>query len=286
MSDVLSSAAAPDSLEALHEFVRRHRRLFVLTGAGMSTDSGIPGYRDEQGRWMRCAPIQLRDFLGSEPARRRYWARSMVGWPVVGRAQPNAAHRALTKLERAARIGCLVMQNVDGLHQRAGSADVIELHGSIGRVTCFDCGEEHTRAALQPRLEADNPALVEAVAVAAADGDAHLEWHDLENFRIPACPYCGGMLKPSVVFFGEGVPRERVDSAAASLAHADAMLVVGSSLMMYSGYRFCVWAANMGKPIALVNLGRTRADPLLTLKVEAACARVLTELATRVDMSP
>jgi NAD-dependent SIR2 family protein deacetylase len=149
-------------------------------------------------------------------------------------------------------------------------------------VACLKCGAEHTRAAIQPRLEADNPALVDAIAAPAADGDAHLEWHDLDNFRIPACPHCGGMLKPSVVFFGENVPRERVDAAAASLEAADAMLVVGSSLMVYSGYRFCVWAEKMGKPIAAVNLGHTRADALLTLKVPAACGNVLDALAARI----
>ncbi|TKC92358.1 NAD-dependent protein deacetylase [Trinickia terrae] len=282
MTDPLSAAADPDPLDALHDFVRRHPRLFVLTGAGISTDSGIPGYRDEHGRWMRSQPIQLQEFLGSEQARRRYWARSMVGWPVVGRAQPNAAHRALAELGQAGRIGRLVTQNVDGLHQRAGSADVIELHGSIGRVACLACGAEHERAAIQPRLVADNPALLDAVAAPAADGDAHLEWHDLESFRIPACPHCGGMLKPSVVFFGESVPRERVDAASAALEKADAMLVAGSSLMVYSGYRFCVWAQKMGKPIAAINLGHTRADPLLALKVQAPCGEALTSLAERV----
>ena len=283
MSDSLPVAAASNSLDALHDFVRRHPRLFVLTGAGISTDSGIPGYRDEHGRWMRSQPIQLQEFLGSDQARRRYWARSMVGWPVVGKAQPNAAHHALAKIEKAGHVGRLVTQNVDGLHQRAGSAEVIELHGSIGHVACLDCGAEHTRAAIQPRLEADNPALVDAIAAPAADGDAHLEWHDLDNFRIPACPHCGGMLKPSVVFFGESVPRERVDAAAASLEKADAMLVVGSSLMVYSGYRFCVWAEKMGKPIAAVNLGHTRADALLTLKVPAPCSHVLTALSARIS---
>jgi NAD-dependent SIR2 family protein deacetylase len=286
MTEPLPAAVDPRTLDALADFASRHPRLFVLTGAGISTDSGIPGYRDEQGRWMRSPPIQLQEFLGSEHARRRYWARSMVGWPVVGRAQPNAAHHALARLGSAARIGRLVTQNVDGLHQRAGSADVIELHGSIGRVGCLDCGAEAPRAALQPRLEADNPALVDAVAAPAADGDAHLEWHDLESFRVPVCPSCGGMLKPSVVFFGESVPRERVDAARGALEAADAVLVVGSSLMVYSGYRFCVWAQQLGKPIAAVNLGHTRADALLALKVTAPCGAALAALAARVVEPP
>ncbi|WP_133646091.1 NAD-dependent protein deacetylase [Paraburkholderia flava] len=266
-------------LADLHDFVQRHPRLFVLTGAGISTDSGIPGYRDENGEWKRSPPITLQEFLGSVASRQRYWARSTVGWPVVADAQPNDAHVALARLEAAGHVPTLVTQNVDGLHQRAGSQRVIELHGGIDGVTCLDCGAHHARAAIQHTLIADNPGLLDAIAEPAADGDAHLEWHDLGSFRVPACPVCGGLLKPAVVFFGESVPRERVDAATQALEAADAVLVVGSSLMVYSGYRFCVWAQKMGKPIAVLNLGRTRADPLLTLKVEAPCAPTLTALA-------
>ncbi|MBV8626330.1 MAG: NAD-dependent protein deacetylase [Paraburkholderia sp.] len=271
----------PHALAALHDFVQRHPRLFVLTGAGISTESGIPGYRDENGEWKRSPPITLQEFLGSEHSRKRYWARSMIGWPVVADAAPNAAHRALAQMEAARHVETLVTQNVDGLHQRAGSTDVIELHGSIGGVMCLDCGTPHTRASIQRTLAADNPALLDANAEPAADGDAHLEWHDLDSFRIPACPACGGLLKPSVVFFGENVPRERVDSAGRALEAADAVLVVGSSLMVYSGYRFCVWAEKAGKPIAAINLGKTRADPLLALKITAPCSDMLTALAAR-----
>ncbi len=280
------AAALPDSasLDALHAFVERHPRLFVLTGAGISTDSGIPGYRDRNGQWMRSQPIQYQEFVGSEQSRRRYWARSMLGWPVVGRAQPNAAHRALARLGAAGRVGRLVTQNVDGLHQRAGSTGVIELHGGIDGVTCLDCGAHHTRASIQPLLEADNPALLAMEAVPLADGDAQLELDTLDGFRVPGCPVCGGMLKPAVVFFGENVPRERVADATRALDEADAVLVVGSSLMVYSGYRFCVWAEQRGKPVAVLNLGRTRADPLLTLKVEAACGPALDALSARLGL--
>ncbi|MBN3729098.1 NAD-dependent protein deacetylase [Burkholderia sp. Ac-20379] len=280
-----ASAADPAALDALHAFVERHPRLFVLTGAGISTDSGIPGYRDRNGQWMRSQPIQYQEFVGSEHARRRYWARSMLGWPVVGRARPNAAHRALARLGAAGRVGRLVTQNVDGLHQRAGSAGVIELHGGIDGVTCLACGAHHARAAIQPMLEADNPALLAMEAVPLADGDAQLELDTLDTFRVPACPLCGGMLKPAVVFFGENVPRERVAAASQSLDEADAVLVVGSSLMVYSGYRFCVWAQQRDKPVAALNLGRTRADPLLALKVEAACGSTLDWLATRLGLA-
>ena len=272
------------TLDDLHTFVQRYPRLFVLTGAGISTDSGIPGYRDDNGAWKRSPPITLQEFLGTAAMRRRYWARSMVGWPMVADAQPNAAHTALARLEAAGHVPTLVTQNVDGLHQRAGSREVIELHGGIDGVTCLDCGMPHSRASIQRTLEADNPALLNVTAETAADGDAHLEWHDLESFRIPACTHCGGLLKPAVVFFGESVPRERVEAASHALDAADAVLVVGSSLMVYSGYRFCVWAQQQGKPIVAINLGRTRADALLSLKIAAPCADTLTALAGRLAL--
>lgn len=277
----VNGGAHADALDALCAFVELHPRLFVLTGAGVSTDSGIPGYRDTNGEWMRAQPIELKAFLGSEHARRRYWARSMVGWPLLAAARPNTAHRALARLAKGARVAALVTQNVDGLHQRAGSTDVIELHGSIRDVTCLACGAGHSRESVQDILAGENPALAGAVAQPSADGDAHLEWNELETFRVPACPHCGGMLKPSVVFFGENVPRSTVDAAAAALETADAMLVVGSSLMVYSGYRFCLWASRAGMPVAAVNLGRTRADALLSLKVEASCGDALAALAER-----
>lgn len=270
-----------DALDALCAFVERHPRLFVLTGAGVSTDSGIPGYRDTNGEWMRAQPIELKAFLGSDYARRRYWARSMVGWPLLAAARPNPAHRALAGLQAAQRVATLVTQNVDGLHQRAGSSRVIELHGSIRDVICLVCGAGHSRESVQDILASENPALAGVLAQPSADGDAHLEWSALETFRVPACPHCGGMLKPSVVFFGENVPRSTVDTAAAALEAADAMLVAGSSLMVYSGYRFCLWASRSGMPVAAINLGRTRADDLLSLKVEASCGDALAAVAKR-----
>ncbi len=262
----------------LNDFARRYRRLFVLTGAGVSADSGIPGYRDENGNWKRRAPVMLQDFLRSEATRQRYWARSMIGWPVVARAEPNAAHAALASWEATQRLQVLVTQNVDGLHQRAGSAEVIELHGNIGRVICLGCGATHARESVQLALAEQNPAFVDAVAETAPDGDADLGHWELDEFSVPQCGHCGGMLKPDVVFFGEGVPRARVGAVLAALEEADAMLVVGSSLMVYSGYRFCERAHGMGKPIAAINRGRTRADHLFTLKVEHGCGEVLTGL--------
>jgi NAD-dependent SIR2 family protein deacetylase len=281
LTDFESSPAVSNTcgVEPLFEFANRYRRLFVLTGAGVSIASGIPGYRDASGEWTRAQPIELQAFLGSDHARRRYWARSMVGWPILAQAQPNAAHRALARLGEAGRVTRLVTQNVDGLHQRAGSEDVIELHGSIGTVRCLECGAEHPRSTIQETLARENPVLAHTVAAPSADGDAHLVWDGLNTFRVPQCARCGGLLKPSVVFFGENVPRERVDAASRALEMADAMLVVGSSLMVYSGYRFCLWASRVGIPIAALNMGRTRADSLLSLKVEVPCGDALTALA-------
>ena len=275
-------ASRAAAFDALSRFIERHERLFVLTGAGVSVASGIPGYRDLKGEWIRAQPIQWQAFRDSEHARRRYWARSMVGWPMLARAHPNAAHRALAQLGAAGRIARLVTQNVDGLHQRAGSTDVVELHGSIDEVRCLDCGGRHGRAAIQTLLLRDNPTLADASAAVSADGDAHLEWGALDDFRVPACPRCGGLLKPDVVFFGENVPRDRVSLAAQALEAADAMLVVGSSLMVFSGYRFCLWAASAGTPIAAVNIGQTRADSLFSLKVEAPCGDALAAVAARI----
>jgi NAD-dependent SIR2 family protein deacetylase len=274
----LPSARGTDELLA---FVRQHERLFVLSGAGVSTDSGIPGYRDDDGQWQRSSPVQWQDFLRSEHTRRRYWARSMLGWPLVAQALPNAAHRALALLEARGRVLQLVTQNVDGLHQRAGSSAVIELHGNINLVACLSCGVQATRESIQASLVRENPQLALLGAAAAPDGDADLESARIDTFEVPNCTKCGGMLKPAVVFFGEGVPRQRVDDAVHALDGADAMLVVGSSLMVYSGYRFCEWAQRMGKPIAAINRGRTRADAMFALKVEASCAATLTSLVER-----
>lgn len=265
-------------ISGLSRFVRAHPRLFVLSGAGISTDSGIPDYRDEQGRWKRKPPVTLQDFMSSASVRRRYWARSMIGWPVIANARPNAAHKALARLEAAAHVHRLVTQNVDGLHQRAGSAHVIELHGNISGVACVACRAQVSRHLVQHILVATNPEHTRLCAVTAPDGDADLDGGDLDTFEVPDCPRCGGILKPNVVFFGDSVPRDRVTATMEALERADAMLVVGSSLMIYSGYRFCEHAHRMGKPIAAINLGHTRADHLFRLKIERPCAEVLVEL--------
>jgi NAD-dependent SIR2 family protein deacetylase len=259
----------------LRDFIARHPRLFVLTGAGCSTASGIPDYRDDDGEWKRGRPVLLHDFLAHAHWRRRYWARSLVGWPRMQAARPNAAHRALAALEERGRVVQLVTQNVDGLHQAAGSRLVLDLHGRVDVVRCMSCERRVPRAHVQAELARRNPALAEASPRLAPDGDAELDAADFESFEVPACDACGGLLKPDVVFFGERVPPERVQAAFAALERSDAMLVVGSSLMVYSGYRFAKAMAGAGKPIAAVNLGKTRADDLVSLKVTARCAEAL-----------
>jgi NAD-dependent SIR2 family protein deacetylase len=260
---------------SLRDFVEERRKLFVLTGAGCSTGSGIPDYRGADGAWKRSPPVTYQAFMGSDETRRRYWARSLIGWRRFRFAQPNDAHRALARLEALGRSEILVTQNVDRLHQAAGSAGVIDLHGRLDLVRCMGCGRKTQREQTQEEMEHANPAWLALDAIDAPDGDADLEGVDFSAFVEPRCPHCGGVMKPDVVFFGENVPRERVEAAARHLAEADAMLIVGSSLMVYSGYRFAEMAARLGKPMAAVNLGRTRADPLIGLKVEESCEAAL-----------
>ncbi len=274
-----ATASATADTTALADFATRHPRLFVLTGAGCSTESGIPDYRDVKGEWKRPSPVTYQAFMGEELTRRRYWARSLIGWPTMAGARPGAAHRALAQMEQAGRVGLLLTQNVDGLHDAAGSRAPIDLHGRIDTVRCMACERRMPRAALQLELRARNPHWAALEARAAPDGDADLEGHDFAAFDVPACAHCGGLLKPDVVFFGESVPKERVAAAFAALEEADAVLVAGSSLMVYSGFRFVQAAAAAGKPVAAVNLGRTRADELLTLKVERPVGEALAELA-------
>lgn len=262
-------------MSPLQHFVERHPRLFVLTGAGCSTDSGIPDYRNRDGEWKRAAPVTLQAFMGEHATRQRYWARSMIGWPHVARALPNVAHHALVQLERRGRIELLVTQNVDRLHQRAGSQRVIDLHGRLDEVRCMDCDWRASRNEFQRWLIERNPHGWQRDVAIAPDGDADLTGMDFSRFEVPPCPRCGGIVKPDVVFFGEGVPRERVDAATQAWQAADAVLVVGSSLMVYSGYRFVQAAAKAGKPVAAVTLGRTRADSLLSLKIDARCGDAL-----------
>lgn len=253
--------------QPLIDFLDLHSRVFTLTGAGISTGSGIPDYRDEHGAWKRPAPVQYADFVQRLATRQRYWARSLVGWPWFERARPNVCHDTLARWERSGVVGQLVTQNVDRLHQQAGSVRVIDLHGRLDEVVCLSCRKRRPRQRLQQTLAALNPGFVRPNADQAPDGDADIDDADLDGFEVPDCARCGGILKPDVVFFGETVPRQRVDEAVRALLAADALLVIGSSLMVYSGYRFCRLAAEHGIPIAAINPGTTRADALLTIKV-------------------
>lgn len=272
-----TASDAEDEASQLAEFVRRHAPLFVLTGAGCSTDSGIPDYRDREGRWKRAEPIRFQVFVCDEAARRRYWARSYIGWPRVAAARPNVSHLLLAALEESGVLTQLVTQNVDGLHQRAGSRRVLDLHGRLDRVACLDCGAGLTRERVQQMLALANPLCEpQSPDPSAPDGDVLLNDQVQSEFRVPPCPVCAGMLKPAVVFFGENVPKPRVQRAFDRLAESRGVLVVGSSLTVFSGYRFCLEAFKLGLPIALLNLGRTRADALARLKLDMNCAEGLT----------
>ena len=264
--------------QALKDFIDRHQRLFVLPGAGCSTNSGIPDYRDHNGDWKRSPPVSYQAFLAEETTRQRYWARSLIGWRRFGQALPNDAHRALANLEAQGRSQLLLTQNVDRLHQSAGSRQVIDLHGRLDLVCCLGCRLRFPRKEFQQELAGLNADWLAIDAVDAPDGDADLESSDFFSFVVPACTSCGGVLKPDVVFFGENVPRDVVATAQEHLEQADAMLIVGSSLMVYSGFRFVQMAARRTIPIAAVNLGRTRADELLALKIEDHCDTALSFL--------
>jgi NAD-dependent SIR2 family protein deacetylase len=264
--------------DALLDFVRRRSRLLVLSGAGMSTASGIPAYRGADGQWLRRDPILFQDFLASARVRRRYWARSYFGWPLMHRASPNAAHQALVALERAGRLSLLVTQNVDGLHARAGSRALVELHGRLARVKCLACAAENDREEVQRRLEALNPDWRPEVLGYNPDGDAELDAGAYPGFQVVDCAACGGPLKPDVVFFGEPVPARRAAAVAEAMARSDGVLVVGSSLVVMSGYRIVRQAAASGLPVVAVNEGRTRADALLHFKVGGDCVGTLERL--------
>ena len=259
----------------LKTFIESHQRLFILTGAGCSTNSGIPDYRDSDGNWKRTQPVRFQAFVAEEATRQRYWARSMIGWQRFGQARPNDAHHALARLEALGHCQMLLTQNVDRLHQAAGSRAVIDLHGRLDLVRCMACRATSRRTDFQDELIRLNAPWIDLEAAALPDGDADLDHRDFSDSAVPSCVACGGIVKPDVVFFGETVPRDQVASAQTHLENADAMLIVGSSLMVYSGYRFAQAAARRSIPIAAINLGRTRADDLLALKIEERCETAL-----------
>lgn len=265
-------------LQQLTEFIEKYPRLFVLTGAGCSTASGLGDYRDSNGQWKRKQPITGQTFLNDEHARNRYWARSSVGWPSFSQAQPNKAHHALRSLERNNKLSLLVTQNVDQLHQKAGHKNVVDLHGVLATVSCVDCRLKETRDDYQQRLILSNPWLSDLTAQHAPDGDADLETEFVESMDLPNCKNCNGLLKPDVVFFGENVAKTIVQQSMDALRDADALLVAGSSLMVYSGFRFCRDAQKRNQPIIIINNGKTRADELATLNLQGDCGNLLQAL--------
>ncbi|MFB7334305.1 NAD-dependent protein deacetylase [Streptomyces adustus] len=259
----------------------------VLSGAGLSTDSGIPDYRGEHGSLRRHTPMTYQEFVGGEPARRRYWARSQLGWRAMTRARPNAGHRAVTALGEAGLITGVITQNVDGLHRSAGAADVVELHGSLSRVICLDCGHLSARTELDHRLREANPRFEEAAedhraARVNPDGDVELPEEAVRAFRVVACAACGtGVLKPDVVFFGENVPPERVEACGRLVARAATLLVLGSSLTVMSGLRFVRQADRSGIPVLIVNQGPTRGDRWAAQRVDLPLGQALPALVAR-----
>jgi NAD-dependent SIR2 family protein deacetylase len=264
----------------LRELVHRGG-VVVLSGAGLSTDSGIPDYRGPSGALRRHTPMTYQTFVGSAVARRRYWARSYIGWQQIAAARPNAGHYAVAALQQAGLVDAIITQNVDGLHQAAGARDVIELHGGLDLVCCLACGLRETRISLGDRLLAANADFVAAVARINPDGDAELSDDQLDGFVPVGCTRCDSdLLKPDVVFFGENVPRPRVDECFGHVERAASLLVLGSSLTVMSGLRFVRRAAAIGVPVAIVNQGETRGDPLADIKLDAPLAEVLPALVT------
>jgi NAD+-dependent protein deacetylase sirtuin 4 len=269
---------APDAFDALVGLLRG-RAAVALTGAGCSTRSGIPDYRGPTAPARRRPPIQYAELVGDPTARQRYWARAVVGWPRFRAARPNAAHEALARLETAGHVLGTITQNVDRLHDVAGSRNLIELHGTLHRARCLACHTLEDRDALQMRLLELNPSFLDIEVASAPDGDAELPDAMVAGFRVPSCRACGGLLKPDVVFFGETVPRPTVETARALVHRAEALLVLGSSLTVLSGLRFVREAARLDLPIAIVNLGPTRGDPLATLRLHADVCETLPRLA-------
>lgn len=256
--------------------------VLVLSGAGISTESGIPDYRGPTGALRRSLPMTFQTFTRDASARQRYWARSQIGWRLLGDAAPNAGHRAVAALEAQGWLEGVVTQNVDGLHQAGGAREVVELHGNIARVACLGCRARSSRAELDSRLRAANPHWEAVVRAVNPDGDVDLADADVSGFRVVDCLQCGGLLKPDVVFFGENVPPPTVEHCYGLVERARSLVVLGSSLAVMSGLRFVRRAVSRGKPVAIVNQGVTRGDDLATLKVDAPLGIVLPQVVANV----
>ncbi|CAK1541564.1 unnamed protein product [Leptosia nina] len=265
----------------LLEFLQKHTRVLVLTGAGISTESGIPDYRSKEvGLYARTnhKPIQYQEFVKYSNVRQRYWARNFVGWPRFSSIQPNATHFAIRDLEKVGKISSVVTQNVDRLHHKAGSVNVIELHGTGYIVKCLHCSYEIDRFKLQVELLRKNPEMESSFSMIRPDGDVELSKEQVDKFRAPICPDCNGPLKPDIVFFGDNVPKERVERVRHEVSKSDAIFVLGSSLTVYSSYRIILQAKDEGKKIAVLNIGPTRADNIVDLKISTKCGDILRDV--------
>ena len=273
----LDGASSPVALAAVADLLER-RRVLTLTGAGISTESGIPDYRGPDGK-RRVTPMQYSEFVGSSQARQRYWARSYVGWQRFNLARPNAGHEAVAELQRAGRLGAVITQNVDGLHQAAGATDVTELHGALARVVCLTCGDLSSRWDLDERMRATNPSFEVTSNEIRPDGDIALNELDVADFIVPRCLVCQqDTLKPDVVFFGESVPKPLVEHCFRLTEEAEVLLVLGSSLKVMSGYRFVRRAAARGIPVVIITRGATRGDAEATIQLDAPLGPTLTDL--------
>ena len=268
-----------ESVDSLLTILESRRPWVALTGAGISSASGIPTYRDHKGTWLGSQPIQHDEFISDSSKRQRYWSRSALGWPRVSAAQPNESHAALVKLEQAGLLAGVITQNVDRLHQRAGSQRVIDLHGRLDRVRCLDCSYGTSREAIQNWIKSNNALPDTSSLTLRPDGDADLPAHYVSDFHVPHCRACGGVVMPEVVFFGGTVPGPVVDECNQMIDAAEGMLIVGSSLSVYSGLRFCRYAVNQGKPLIILNQGQTRADDLCTHKFSHSPFTLMAECA-------
>lgn len=277
MAEIDRSARAASDLQQIAEVVGRCSRVLVISGAGLSTASGISDYRDQAGVWKRPRPVQHQAFVQHLHWRQRYWARSQLGYPAFAQAQPNDAHSALVELEQRGQVFAVITQNVDRLHQRAGQQRVLDLHGRLDRVRCLDCGRQLERNVVQDWLQRQNPWLNEARFTPAPDGDADIEL-DFSRVKIPHCPDCDGVLKPDVVFFGDAVPKVDVERGYRWVEQAQAVLVLGSSLMVYSSFRYVRKAHELGMPVMAINQGKTRADELFSHKADVDCVGGLEKL--------
>ena len=267
-----------DKIKQLASLVRKHHPATILSGAGISVASGLPVYRDAKGNWVHSKPVEGPVFRADEKMRQRYWCRSFFGWPAFSKATPNQIHKDITHLENAGWISTVITQNVDGLHQSAGADGAIALHGNLSEVVCLNCADISSRHTLQRRLELRNPDHTQMTITPAPDGDALIDDKHIESFNIVNCTKCDGVLKPNVVFFGDNVPKCRVQGCMEKLLQSKLLICIGTSLMVYSGFRFCKAAIEADIPVVIVNDGRTRADDIATLRVGGDCTTAIANL--------